>query len=64
MKKIILSIAIFASIGSIQAENFNSKSTIKIEDDCLVCGQVGANTVCGYGSNCGAAMSAFFRATR
>jgi hypothetical protein len=60
MKKVMLSIAIFAFISSIQANNFNSKPALKIDDDCMVCGQVGTTTVCGYGLTCGQAMRAFF----
>jgi hypothetical protein len=55
MKKVILSLVVFASAYSLQANNSISKP-ITIEDDCLVCSGTGTAQICGYGATCSEAL--------
>jgi hypothetical protein len=57
MKKVILSLAVFASIYSLQANNSIAKPTTTV-DDCVVCSLVGGTSVCGYGATCTLALRA------
>lgn len=62
MKKVILSLAVFASVYSLQANNSISKPKIKTIDECMVCTNVASGSVCGVGANCALAYGAMKRA--